>query len=109
MACGGDPVRARPVRTDQERFHTVELAGDIFLVDDKTGVSYPLGVCGERLWQLICKGATLEEVATTLAAENHGNLPVVLQDVCRVVADLINAGAIADLRTSPRPSDSSSL
>lgn len=87
-------TRGIHVRADDDRFRTLQLSGAIFLVDDDTGASYPLDGCGERLWQLICNGATVEEAASTLAVEQAGDPVVVLDDVRRLVSDLIDVGAI---------------
>ncbi len=84
-------------RPDSDRFGIVELTGEVFLVDEKTGASHRIGSHGRRVWRLLRSGASLEEAASVLAAETGGNRAVVLDDTRRLVADLADAGIIAEV------------
>ncbi len=84
-------------RTDADRFGILELTGEVFLVDEKTGASHRIGSHGRRVWRLLRSGASLEEAASVLAAETGGNPAVVLDDTRRLVADLADAGIVAEL------------
>ncbi len=51
------------------------------------------------MWVLLRSGLSLDEAASRLAAETRSNPAVVLEDTRRFVSELVEAGAIAEIRS----------
>ena len=88
-----------PVIDADDRFRTLELSGTVFLIDEKTGVSYPIGAHGRRILALLGEGFSVDDAASMLARETGDDAVVVLKDTHRLLANLVDIGIIVDRRT----------
>jgi hypothetical protein len=88
------------VRIDRERYLTVDVAGDTFVLDERTGECFQLGGSGTRLWSLFAEGIAVEEAARVVADETHANYEQVLSDARRFIEQLSQLGIDLDAQSS---------
>ena len=103
-----DDSRGRPAHAErstgaldaeEDRFRTLELSGTVFLIDEKTGASYPIGAHGRRILVLLSAGSSVEDAAWTLAVETGNDVSVVLEATRRLVSNLVDIGVVVDQRS----------
>lgn len=79
-------------------FHTAEVAGELFLVHERSGDSYRIGGAGPRFWELLVAGTAPGEIARQVAAETGAPLEQVREDLDAFVAEMERIGALVRSR-----------
>jgi hypothetical protein len=65
------------------------IEGEVILIQIETGYYYSLGGSGARIWRLLERGRSLEEVAAALERA-HGGSPEIRPAVARLIEELQN-------------------
>jgi hypothetical protein len=71
-----------------------DLSGDAAILDLKTGTYYSLDAVGARIWSLIGKPKTVEEIRDTLTAEYDVTSGRCESDLYALLEKLANKGLI---------------
>lgn len=81
-------------RIDTARFTRADVAGEAFVLDQRTGRSYRIGGSGPWVWGLLRDGATVDGAAGVISSESGAPIEVVLAEVQRFVDELRAAGIL---------------
>lgn len=71
-----------------------DLAGELAILDSKTGVYYGLDPVGARIWSLILEYKTIAEIRATLLEEYEVDPPQLEGDMAHLLGDLFTKGLI---------------
>lgn len=75
---------------------TQRVSGALVLLHVESGQYYSLDGVGERMWELLTQGQTLEAVAQTLSVEYDAPLEQILQDVKELTEELSRERLLLD-------------
>jgi hypothetical protein len=65
-----------------------DLAGELAILDSKTGIYYGLDPVGARIWSLILEFKTVGEIRAILLEEYEVDPPILEGDITHLLADL---------------------
>jgi hypothetical protein len=71
-----------------------DLAGELAILDSKTGIYYGLDPVGARIWSLILEFKTVGEIRTVLLEEYEVDPGQLEGDICHLLADLHTKGLL---------------
>ena len=80
------------MRIDLERYLTVDVAGETFVLDERTGECFRFGGSGPRLWSLFADGVIVDDAARALAEETGADYERVLSDARDFAGQLTRLG-----------------
>ncbi len=84
-----------------------DLAGELAILDSKTGVYYGLDPVGARIWSLILEFKTVGEIRAVLLEEYEVDPTQLEADICHLLADLTGKGLLQVAPPGTKPPEHS--